>query len=112
MTFPITVIQIEAHPVEIHKVLFADIDEDTGRQVSSSGYRTREEALITWRDAGVTERDIITTDVRIDVLRDILFDLERAFAEHGSRGVTLALSRRNLEQAQSRFKHAASEFDA
>lgn len=111
MQFPITLIQIEAQPVEIHQVLFNDVDEATGRQLRSVGYRTREEALNQWSDAGVTERDIVTTDVRIRVLRDILFDLERAFAEHGSRGVTLAIARRNHEQAQSRFNNAAAAFD-
>ncbi|GAA1621910.1 hypothetical protein [Leucobacter chromiireducens] len=112
MTFPITVIQLEARPVETHTVLFPDVDEDTGRQLRSISYGTPEGALSAWRDAGVTAQDIVTTDARIRALRNILFDLEHAFAEHGSIGVTLALARRDRDRAQARFNHAANEFDA
>ena len=69
MPFPTTVIQIEAHPVECHRVLFNEHDELTGRRITSAQYASRADALEAWSWRGITESDIVVTDARIDAIR-------------------------------------------
>ena len=107
MSLPITQIQFEARPTECHRVQFRGIDEHTGRPVTSTQYATREAALEAWAPAGATEADLVTTDARIDAIRAILLELEAAFAESGSPGVTFALARRDFARAESSL-HGAS----
>lgn len=104
MAIPTSLIQIEAHPVECHRVMSNDTDERTGRRVKSVPYGSRAEALEAWASRGVTEADIDTTDARIDSLRELLTELEVAFAGAGSEGVTLALAEREYSQALSRLQ--------
>lgn len=111
MTFPVTLIQIEAHPIECHRVLFDDTDETTGRPIVSTLYRTREEALEAWASSGATEKDLITTDARIDALRSLLHELEAAFAESGAAGVTYALAERDFLRARSRLDGAGLDLE-
>ncbi|MGJ0202769.1 hypothetical protein NHL51_01240 [Leucobacter sp. gxy201] len=111
MTFPTTLIQIEAHPVECHRVQFDDIDEVTGRPLVSRPYGTREEALTAWASAGAIEADLITTDARIDAIRSLLHRLENAFAKFGSDGVTYVLAEHDFVRAQSRFDAAGLDLE-
>ena len=112
MPFPVTLIQIEAHPVECHRVLFNDTDESTGRRITSVPYPTRAAALEAWGPHGATDADIETVDARIDAIRQLLHELQAAFEQDGSAGVTMALAQRDLYRAQSRLDLAAIELEA
>lgn len=109
MPFPVTVIQIEAHPVECHRVMFNDRDEDTGRRIRSIPYPTRAAALEAWGPHGATEADIVTDDARVDALRDLLHELEAACERDGSAGVSAALAEHDRQRAQSRLDAAGLE---
>ncbi|WP_053384821.1 hypothetical protein [Leucobacter celer] len=112
MPFPDTLIQIEAHPVECHRVIFNDTDENTGRRITSVPYATRADALEAWGAQGATEGDLVTTDARIDAIRSLLHELEDAFERDGTAGVTMALALREFFQAQGRLDLAGIELEA
>lgn len=109
MPFPVTLIQLEAHPVECHRVMFNDRDERTGRRIRSIPYPTRAAALEAWGPHGATDADIVTDDARVDALRDLLHELEAAFERDGSAGVSAALAERDFHFAQSRIDAAGQE---
>ncbi|MEV8339447.1 hypothetical protein [Leucobacter sp. NPDC077196] len=109
MPFPTTVIQIEAHPVECHRVLFNDYDELTGRRITSTQYASRADALEAWSWRGITESDIIVTDARIDAIRSLLNRLDAASADSGSEGVTFALASHDHDRARSQLDSASIE---
>lgn len=92
------VIQLDAKAGTSYRAVFPEIDEPTGKPVTSTWYGSWTEVLEEWGNRGF-ER-IEAFDHRVDELKGIVRDCEVAYANEGSVGVTKLLYKRLKEQAE------------
>lgn len=109
MTMTETLIRVVAKPVTAYWAVFDDIDEDTGREITSVWYPTQEEAVRSWAPHGF-ER-IEKGDARIRELTLILDRLKAAFSTGGSAAVSLELADMEHARAEHNLFDAQASID-
>lgn len=104
-----TIVLLECRPVTGYRAVFDDVDEITGKQVTSPWCATLNEVFEKF--GGHEWNSYEVNDMRIHELRVLLEECEAAYRSDGSPGVSGVLAGRALSRAQADCNLADADLD-